>query len=151
VFADSRHGFALATTVRLGGQTYPAATTKGGRIWRVDGPIFHIPAAQGALGVGQPGLAGPHAYFAWGGGENSVIDMTVDGGRHWWRTFMPGTVLSVIAGQVSEQIGAPDGQSATVLVEGPTADPSGRGASIWAYTTRDGHHWRYVYSLNAVA
>jgi hypothetical protein len=87
VFADTRHGFALATTVRLGGQTYPAATTDGGRTWRVNGPIFHIPAAQAALGVGQPGLAGPHAFFTWSGGENSVIDMTVDGGHQWWRTL----------------------------------------------------------------
>ena len=93
VFADARHGFALFDN--RAGETFPATTTDGGRVWRVAGPVLHAPAAQGALAVTQVGTAGPGRYMAFGDG--SVVDVTNDGGKHWWRAALGDEVPAVIA------------------------------------------------------
>lgn len=92
VFADSRHGFGLANIAN--GETFPAATTNGGGIWRIDGPVFHVPAANGAAGVGYTGVAGLRTYFAYG---SSAVNVTTDGGKTWWQTLLGELVLAVVA------------------------------------------------------
>lgn len=86
VFANHHIGFALTDLPQAGGSTYPVATADGGKTWRTDGPVLHIPAAQGPVAVGQAGVVGPHIYFAWCGACNTVIDVTPTpastGGRH---------------------------------------------------------------------
>jgi hypothetical protein len=132
VFADRRHGFALATT--RDGATYPAASLDGGRTWRVDGPVFHVPAAQGPLAVDQAGVASRNLYFAWGAAEDTVVDVTADAGRHWRQVFLPATVVAVTA-----NLGRPGGLTALVF--------GGRGGSLWIYRTADGRRWRLDGSL----
>jgi hypothetical protein len=144
VFADRRHGFALAIRLAGGVQTYPVASSDGGQTWRVAGPILHVDAAQGAIAVATPGVQGPRFYYAWDDGYNSIVDVTTDAGRRWWQTFLPGAVLSV-----TPETGP--GKGLIALVEGPTTDPGGHGASLWDYRTTDGRHWRYMGSLNAVS
>lgn len=144
MFANRRVGFAITDLPQAADGTYPVATSNGGRTWRTDGPVLHVPAAQGPIAVGQAGVLGPKIYFAWCGACNMVIDVTPDAGKHWWQTFMPGDVLAVIGG-TDPRAGL------TAIVEGPTSAPNGRGASLWAYLSTDGRSWTYKYSLNAVS
>jgi hypothetical protein len=58
VFANRRAGFAITNLPQAAYGTYPVATADGGMTWRTDGPVLHIPAAQGGIAVGQPGVAG---------------------------------------------------------------------------------------------
>jgi photosystem II stability/assembly factor-like uncharacterized protein len=94
VFVDARRGFALADL--RNGETYPAATLDGGKNWRIDGPVFHIPAANGAAVVTQVGAARPSTYFAFGGG--SVVDVSSDAGHHWHIATLGENILSVVPG-----------------------------------------------------
>jgi photosystem II stability/assembly factor-like uncharacterized protein len=71
------------------------ATTDGGRVWRIAGPVHHAPAAQGGLAVSHVGVAGPRTYIAYGDG--SVVDVTADGGRRWWRAALGDEVPAVVA------------------------------------------------------
>lgn len=87
VFANAADGFALAN---VGSAQYPVRSTDGGQSWRIDGPQVHIDAADGAEGVGFVGVAGPRTFFAYG---SSVVDVTSDGGRTWWETFLGESVL----------------------------------------------------------
>jgi hypothetical protein len=93
-FVNGKRGFALAGL--RNGETYPAATVDGGRKWRIDGPVFHIPAANAAATVTQAGAAWPDTYFAFGFG--SVVDVTTDGGVHWWVAGLGDDVLAVVPG-----------------------------------------------------
>jgi hypothetical protein len=138
VFADARHGFALASLPQA---QYPAATSDGGRVWRIDGPALHLNAAQAPLVVLQVGAAGRRTYFAWGGpGGGQVVDTTSDGGRHWWRAILGEVVLAVVA--------SPDGTLVAVTqVAGATG---GAGANTLVYVSKDrGRHWRYDPLLGA--
>jgi hypothetical protein len=63
VFAGRLVGFALAFR---DGATYPARTLDGGRVWRIDGPQFHIDAADAPQAVGYVGVGGPRTFFAYG-------------------------------------------------------------------------------------
>lgn len=138
VFADSRHGFALASVSP--GWTYPVATTDGGRHWQIAGPVFDVPAAQGATVVSQPGVAGPRTYFAWEQqGFDTVVDTTTDAGKHWWQASLPGGVLSVV-GDLSS-VGP--GGGLTAIVQGPSTGPHGRGAFLWIYQSTTGRRWTY--------
>jgi hypothetical protein len=139
LFANRRTGFAVTDLQYAGNATYPLATANGGRTWRTAGPALHLPAAQAPLAVDQAGVAGSRTWFAWCAACNTVIDATSDGGRRWWRTFMPGNVLSVVGGP-----SARNGLSA--VVEG-----GARGARVWVYTSRDGRRWTFDHSLSAVA
>ena len=42
-------------------QTYPAISTNGGTAWKVDGPLFHVDALQGASVVARSGVLPPTA------------------------------------------------------------------------------------------
>lgn len=144
VFANRHIGFALTDLAQAGGGTYPVSTTDGGESWRTDGPVLHVPAAQGPIAVGQAGVLGPRIYFAWCGACNMVIDVTPDAGKHWWQTVMPGQVLAVLGGSDTRA-------GLTAIVEGPTSAPNGQGASLWVYLSTNGRRWTYKYSMNAVS
>ncbi len=63
-------------------QTYPAISTNGGTAWKVDGPLFHVNALQGASVVASSGVLPPHGAYFWAHGAN-VIWLTYDEGAHW--------------------------------------------------------------------
>ena len=130
VFANASNGFALANVADA---TYPAATTDGGRTWKIDGPPLHINAAQAPLVVTQVG-AHKRAYFAWGGpGGGNVVDVTPDAGKHWWQAFLGGLVLSVVS--------TPNGH--LVASTQSPAGSNGQGTQNSVYVSKDGgHHWR---------
>jgi hypothetical protein len=96
-FIDDSLGVALNTGMSLNGVTYPVGTVNGGRTWRIDGPALHVPAANGPDAVTQIGAARPATFFAYGGpgGANSV-DVSADGGRHWFRAFLGGGVVAAV-------------------------------------------------------
>jgi hypothetical protein len=141
VFANRRDGFAIADLPRGGNGTYPIATTDGGKTWRTNGPVLHVPAAQAPLAVGQPGVLGTRIYFAWCGACNSVIDSTPDAGKHWWQAFMPGNVLAVL-GNSDPRAGL------MAVVQGPTSGARARGAPLWVYLSADGRRWSYSHRLD---
>lgn len=97
VFVDAKRGFALANMPQ---KTYPAATTNGGKVWHIDGPLFHVAAAQAPLAVTVVGAVPPDTYFAYGGGD--VIDISTDGGAHWWIAWL--TALAVAPGQQPHEL-----------------------------------------------
>jgi hypothetical protein len=121
--------------------TYPAATVSGGRTWRVNGPALHLPAAQAPLVVTQVGAASSRKYFAWGGPEGGqAVDVTSDGGKHWWGAILGDAVLAVVAGQ--------DGR--LIAFAQAFAPSSSSRALTWVYISRDGgRHWRYNTQLGA--
>ena len=55
---NSKLKFGLAT-FPSSTQTYPAISTNGGTSWKVDGPLFHVDALQGASVVASSGVL-PH-------------------------------------------------------------------------------------------
>jgi hypothetical protein len=146
VFADPTHGFALTAPTRRGARIYPAASTDGGRTWRVAGPILQLGSGRGAAAVSEPGMIAARSFYAWAPG-NPVIDITVDGGRRWWHTAMPDVVLSLNPDRGPR--GFANGLDA--IVEGPAASADGAGALLWEYRTTDGRHWRFVTDLSAIA
>ncbi len=64
-------------------QTYPAISTNGGTSWKVDGPLFHVDALQGASIVASSGVLPPHGAYFWARAGN-LIWITYDEGGHWW-------------------------------------------------------------------
>ena len=134
VFTDSRHGFALAT--ERFGASYPAVTVNGGKTWRINGPVFHVPALQAPFAVTQVGALSAKTYFAWGA---QSIDSTSDGGKHWWRTLVPNSALAVV----------PSGPTLIAVTE--DAPPSGSPATASVYLSTDGgHHWHITRELQGV-
>jgi photosystem II stability/assembly factor-like uncharacterized protein len=129
VFVDANRGFSLAEL--RNGETYPAQTLDGGRKWRIDGPVFHIPAANGAAVVTQAGAARPETYFAFGGG--SVVDVTTDAGRHWWIAALGEDVLSIVPGTSPHHL---------IAVAQDSLDASTSRVATVVYRSRDGgRHW----------
>jgi hypothetical protein len=133
VFANASVGFALAG---VGSAQYPARSLDGGRTWRIDGPQGHIDAADGAEGVGFVGLAGPHTFFAYG---SSVVDVSTDGGRTWWETYMGDLVDAVVPVEPSRLV--------AYVQYARNVDS----AVTWQYVSRDGgRHWSYSQSLGGL-
>jgi hypothetical protein len=136
VFANGTVGFALAS---VGTAQYPARSLDGGATWRIDGPQVHIDAADGPEGVGYVGVAGPRTFFAYG---SSVVDVTTNGGRTWWETYLGELVVAVVPGggnkllaYVQQQLG---GQGI------PPVD-------TWQYVSHDGgRHWSFSQSLDGL-
>jgi hypothetical protein len=127
-FANARDGFALADVRQA---QYPARTTDGGRTWRIDGPQFHVNAADAPEAVGFVGMAGPRRLFAYGA---SAVDASTDGGRTWWEAFLGDLVVAVVPG--------PGKLVAYVQHEAETR------AVTWQYVSRDGgRHWRYSTAI----
>ena len=81
---NSQLKFGLAT-FPSSTQTYPAISTNGGRTWRIDGPLFHVDALQGASVVSSSGALLPRGAYFWGRGGN-LIWITHDEGAHWSTT-----------------------------------------------------------------
>jgi hypothetical protein len=137
VFANASVGFALAN---LGSAQYPVLSLDAGRTWRIDGPQVHIDAADAPEGVGYVGVAGPHTFFAYG---SSAVDVTTDGGRSWWETFLGELVVAVVPGPRHELVAYVQQQ----------LDPNGSSlaAATWQYVSRDGgRHWVYSASLGGL-
>jgi hypothetical protein len=130
VFADARHGFALASAQQA---QYPAATVDGGKVWRIDGPPLHVNAAQAPLAVSQVGVRDAHTFFAWGGpGGGQVVDVTSDGGAHWWRTILGEVALAVVATETG-----------TLTAVSQSGSGSGAGVQTSVYVSSDGgRHWQ---------
>jgi hypothetical protein len=127
-FWNARNGFALAD---VRSAQYPARTTNGGRTWRIDGPQFHVDAADAPEGVGAVGIAGPHTFFAYG---SSVADVSTDGGRTWWEAFLGDLVVAVVRGP----------RGLVAYVQHTTGDR----AVTWQYVSGDGgRHWRYSTAI----
>jgi hypothetical protein len=87
--------FGLATFPNSS-QTYPAISTDGGTSWKIDGPLFHVDALQGASVVGSAGVLLPHGSYFWGRG-GVIIWITYDEGAHWWKVVFGGGVDAVSA------------------------------------------------------
>ncbi len=135
-FADPQHGITLA---QIGNVTFPAATTDGGRKWRVDGPVLFADTTDGPLAVGDLGTAGPRTYFAYGGG-GSVVDVTIDAGKTWWSAFLGEEVLAVVA--------ASDGKLVAVVQEQTPSVSESLRSVTWLYASTDGgRRWRATNRL----
>jgi hypothetical protein len=129
VFVDARHGFALAD---IGQATYPAATSDGGHTWRTSGPALVVHAAKAPLEVSEIGAVNRRLYFA--GGEAQAIDVTPDGGRHWYQALLPGGVIAVVG----------RGIDLVAVVEGGESSPP----TNWVYVSTDGgRRWTYEEQL----
>ena len=77
--------FGLATYSSAGDATYPALSTDAGITWRIEGPLFHVDALQGASVITNVGSLGADGAYYWGRGGN-VVWVTTDGGSRWWLT-----------------------------------------------------------------
>ena len=135
VFATNRVGFALATTAN--GVTYPAGTVDAGKVWRIIGPPLHIPAANGPAAVTSVGAVKPGFYFAYAGPEGgNAIDVTADGGTHWWQAFLGDAVPAVVSDV--------NGRLTAFAQAGTGASPTKRVATWVYYSTDGGRVWRYT-------
>jgi hypothetical protein len=139
VFPDARHGFALALVANV---SYPAASVNGGRTWRIDGPALHLPALQAPLVVTQTGAAGSRTYFAYGGPDGGqAVDVTRDGGAHWYRAFLGEVVMAVVSAD----------HGRLVAFAQSTAGASSSTAVNLVYVSRDGgRHWHYDARFGAL-
>ena len=77
--------FGLATYSSAGDAAYPAISTDTGITWKIDGPLFHVDALQGASVITSVGSFGTDGAYYWGRGGN-VVWVTTDRGSHWWLT-----------------------------------------------------------------
>src|SRR5262249_43401415 len=135
VFANaSPVGFALAN---VDSAQYPARSVDSGQTWRIDGPQVHINAADAAEGVGYVGVAGPRTFVTYG---SEAVDVTTNGGRTWWETFLGELVVAVVPGPRNELVADVQQQ----------LDPNSKSlaAVTWQYVSRDGgRHWVYSSTL----
>jgi|SRR5579884_890381 len=131
VFTGAKRGFALANL--RNGSTYPATTTDGGRTWRIAGGHFHIAAANGPAAVTEVGAGGRGTYFAYAGpGGGQAVDVTTDGGKHWWQAFLPGQPEAVVYSAVTRP-------GELIAFE--------QGHPTYVYVSKDGgRHWRLSHS-----
>jgi hypothetical protein len=129
VFLNSAEGVALANGDNA---QYPALSTDGGRVWRIDGPPLHVDAADATEGVGSVGITTPRTFFAYG---SSVVDVTTDRGRRWFETYLGAEVVAVVPSYRNELV---------AYVEQSVSNQHLNPAVTWEYVSRDGgRHWRY--------
>jgi hypothetical protein len=134
VFADAEHGYALALIQDI---TYPAKTLNGGKSWRVDGPLFNRPPPPPPA-IQAIGVASARTAFAWDGlGGGSLVAVTTDGGAHWWKTSLPGVVLSVAA----------EGAYLQANIYGIIRKGRMTHNGLWAYQTTTGRRWKFAYDF----
>jgi hypothetical protein len=136
VFANGRVGFALAND---GQAQYPVLTTDGGRAWRLDGPQLHVDAADAPEAVTSVGVAGTRTFYAYG---SSAVDVTTNGGRTWWETFLGELVVAVVPGPRRELI---------AYVQQSIGRPTAEALVTWQYVSSDGGRlWRYSTALDGL-
>jgi hypothetical protein len=136
VFANTQVGFGLTADH---GQTFPARTTNGGKTWTIDGPQFHVDAADGAEGVSFVGIVSANEEFAYGA---SVVDVSTNAGHTWWETFLGENVTAVVPGR----------QGLVAFVQQSTSNRQLNPIVTWQYVSDDGgRHWRYSTSFAATA
>lgn len=136
VFVDARIGFALADNRY--GETLPARTIDGGGTWAIDGPEFHVDAADGAEGVSYVGITPKGAEFAYGA---SVVDVSSDAGHIWWEAPLGQNVTAVV----------PGAHGLVAFVQQSVSNSHLNPIVTWQYVSTDGgHHWRYSRSFAAV-
>ena len=128
-FVNAKNGFALAG---VGQAQYPASSTDGGKTWRIDGPHFHVNAANAPNVITRTDVAGRSTYFAYAGpGGGQTVIVSTDAGKHWWRTYFNGVPLTVEPTFTSGRL------ALVTIVE---ANPG----QFWAYVSTDGgRHWHY--------
>ena len=88
--------FGLAVYRDLMSATYPAISTDGGAIWRINGPRFYVAAAQAPNVTSSVGGLGHHGAYFWGQSGN-FVKITTDEGVHWWITGFAAGVYKVSA------------------------------------------------------
>jgi hypothetical protein len=136
VFANMQVGFGLTGD---NGQTFPARTANGGKAWTIDGPQFHVDAADGAEGVSYVGIVSPNEEFAYGA---SVVDVSTNAGHTWWETFLGENVTAVVPGR----------QGLVAFVQQSVSNKYLNPIVTWQYVSTDGgRHWRYSTSFAANA
>lgn len=91
-FSDSKHGLALSDPVD--GKFRILATKDGGRSWKVNDPKRMPAALEGEFAFAASGTClvagrGGHAWFATGGGAQTRVFRSTDGGRSWKVTATP--------------------------------------------------------------
>ncbi|MBM7784582.1 WD40/YVTN/BNR-like repeat-containing protein [Tenggerimyces flavus] len=91
-FSDSKHGLALSDPVD--GKFRIASTKDGGRSWKVNDPKRMPAALEGEFAFAASGTClvagrGGHAWFATGGGAQTRVFRSSDGGRSWKVTATP--------------------------------------------------------------
>ena len=140
LFVDHGHGVALGNlSGKEGGAMYPLSTRDGGATWRVAGPPVNLPVANGGSNVAQAGFFSARLWFMCCGLDD-VVDVTPDGGEHWWQAFLPGEVLDVLAGS---------DRHARVIA---FVRPYGRSRQrLWVYVSRNGRRWTYDPTLRSVS
>jgi hypothetical protein len=121
VFANPSDGFAL---VNDGSAQYPARSRDGGRSWQIDGPQFHVDAADGPEGVGYVGVVGPRTFFAYG---SSVVDISTDAGRRGWEAYLGELVVAVVPGP---------GDVLVAYIQQQLSNTSIASAATWKYGAR---------------
>jgi hypothetical protein len=127
---------------------YPLATTDGGKTWRVAGALVNLPAAQGGVDVAQAGVVSSRLWFMCCG-LNTVVDVTPDAGRHWWQAFLPGEVVTVVAGKPAFA----GWRARLIALVRPisAANDLGKGRPpLWIYTSANGRLWRYDPSQKSI-
>jgi hypothetical protein len=84
-------------------------------------------------------VAPPRTLHAYG---SSAVDVTADGGRTWWETFLGELVVAVLPGP---------GNGLLAYVQ-QQLDPNHiRPVATWQYVTHDGgRHWSYSQTLGGL-
>jgi hypothetical protein len=134
VFAGSDDGFALAVARTA---TYPARTTDGGHVWKVNGPRFHIDALDGPEDVSAIGIVNSHSRYAYG---SEAVDVTSNSGKTWWETFMGNGVAAVVTGPKRQLL---------AYVYGPAGRSHPDQSVVWQYISTDGGR-RWTHSSAAL-
>lgn len=133
VFVSSRVGFALGS---VGQAQYPAETLNGGATWKTFGPALHVDAAQAPLSVTAVGAVNKRVVYFYGSGQ--AVDVTSDGGRHWYRALAPELSLAVVPGVPGRLVWLVQDDLGT----------TGNAAATWQYVSTDGGKvWRYSTAL----
>jgi hypothetical protein len=85
--------YGLANSGPFFGRSYPAVSTDGGAVWRIDGPIFYRAAADGGSGASGIFVEGSLVYVP--GVDGDLVRVTTDGGQHWLIAAFPNSIGSV--------------------------------------------------------
>jgi hypothetical protein len=128
VFFNARDGFALILT--RAGVIYPGTTTTQGRTWRIAGPVFFTPTADGPDAVSTVTATPPRTLAAFGAGN--FIRVSTDGGRRWWQTELGDETAAVVAAD-----------RGLVAFAQKTIGNSLR-AATWVYFSTDGRRWKAI-------